>query len=195
MRIEQLNPRERRIIALGVLLAVSLLVVFAVVGPYLARYPYYLDSIAESQHQLERLERVAAQLPRLRGEVAALREHYAAMGHTLEANTAALAAAEMQQLVAEVVSRHGGELQSTRVGRVLEEEGFRRVTVSARMSVTSEVLADVLGDLEYRAPLMFVDNLQVRLENRRVRRGMPVDETGMVSVEFDLFAYMTTDLR
>ena len=195
MRIEQLNPRERRIIALGVLLAVSLLVVFAVVGPYLARYPYYLDSIAESQHQLERLERVAAQLPRLRSEVAVLREHYDAMGHTLEANTAALAAAEMQQLLSEVVSRHGGELQSTRVGRVLEEEGFRRVTVSARMSVTSEVLADVLGDLEYRTPLMFVDNLQVRLESRRVRRGMPADETGMVSVEFDLFAFMMADPR
>ena len=195
MRIEQLNLRERRIVALGVLLAVTLVVVFALVGPYLARYPHYLESIAESRHQLERFERMAAQLPRLRSEVEALRADYEVLGHTLEADTAALAAAEMQQLVAEVVARHGGELQSTRVGRVLEEEGFRRVTVSARMSVTSEMLADVLAELEYRTPLMFIDNLQVRLESRRARRSIRVQETGLVNVEFDLFAYMTADLR
>lgn len=195
MKVEQLNPRERRIVALGLLLALILLVLFLVVGPYLSRYPHYLDSIAESRHQLERLERVAAQLPRLRREVEALREQYAELGHTLEAETPALAAAEMQRLVSEVVARHGGELRSTQVGRVREEEGFRRVTVSVRMSATSEILADILADLEYRTPLMFVDNLQVRLESRRVRRGMAAEETGSVSVEFDLFAYMSADAR
>lgn len=195
MKPEQLQPRERRIVALGLLLALVLVVLFAVVGPYLARYPHYLDAIANFEHQLERLDRSAAQLPRVRAEVQALREQHAELGHVLEAETTALAAAEVQQLLSEVVSRHGGQLHSTQVGRVQEEEGFRRVTVSVRTSVTSEVLADILADLEYRTPLLFVDNLQLRLESQRVRRGMPTEETGMISAEFDLYAYMGAGAR
>ncbi|WP_019570501.1 type II secretion system protein GspM [Thioalkalivibrio sp. ALE11] len=190
MKVEQWNQRERRFVAVGLLLALVMIVVFALVGPYLARYPHYLDAIATAEHQRERLERSAAQLPRLRTEVEALREQHEALGHVLEAETPALAAAEVQQLLSDVVTGHGGELQSTQVRPVREEEGFRRVTVSVRLSVDSEQLAGILSELEYRTPLMFVDDLNLRLESRRVRRGMESEESGRVNAQFDLHAYM-----
>ncbi len=191
MNLDRLKPRERRVVALGLLLALVLIVIFALLIPYVARYNHYLTAIDDQQFRLDRLHAAAAQLPELEAEIEALRAEALARGHLFEQGTPSLAAAQVQELIGRMVDTHGGEVRSMQVGRPLEEQGFTRVSVTVRMAATSEELADLLHEIETRRPLLFVDNLNVRLLRLRQRAGRrPAQETGEVEVDFDVQAYM-----
>jgi general secretion pathway protein M len=186
----RLNPRERRVVALAMLLAAILVLIFGLLVPYLARYSHYIAAIDEGQFRLARLQSAAAQLPPLEAEIEALREQARSRGYLLDAGTPSLAAAQIQEQVGTMVADHGGNILSIQVGRPVEEHGFTRVTVRVRMTSTSEELADLFADIESRRPLLFLDNVQIRLARQRVRRGVAEQATGQVEHEFDLFAYM-----
>ena len=190
MNLDRLKPRERRVVALGLLLALVMIVIFALLIPYVARYNHYLNAIEDQQFRLERLHAAAAQLPELEAEIRGLRAEDMARGYLLEQGTPSLAAAQVQELVGRMVNTHGGEVRSMQVGRPLDEQGFTRVSVTVRMATNGDELADLLADLESRRPLMFVDNVQIRLLRQRTRRRGPAQETGEVEVDFDLQAYM-----
>lgn len=190
MNVDRLKPRERRVVALGLLLALVMIVVFVFLIPYVTRYGHYLGAIEDQQFRLVRLYAAAAQVPELEAELMALRDRDQARGHLLDEGTPSLAAAQVQELVGHLVATHGGEVRSMQVGRPLDEQGFTRVSVTVRMASTSEELADLLADLESRRPLLFVDNVQIRLLRQRARRGGPARESGAVEVGFDLHAYM-----
>jgi general secretion pathway protein M len=190
VNLDRLKPRERRVVALGLLLALLMIVIFALLIPYVARYGHYLNAIEDQQFRLERLHAAAAQLPALEAEIRALRVEDEVRRHLLEQDTPSLAAAQVQALVGRTVAAHGGEVRSMQVGRPLDEQGFTRVSVTVRMATTGDELADLFADLESRRPLMFVDNVQIRLLRQRTRRRGPAQETGEVEVDFDLQAYM-----
>ena len=190
MNMDQWSCRERRIVALGILLGLLLILVFALLLPYAARYSHYLTAIDEQHFRLERLLAMAAQVPALEAEIATLREQVRSQGHLLDQATPSLAAADIQARVAQLVSTHGGNIRSIQVGRPLEEQGFTRVLVSVRMTSTSEELANLFTDIESSRPLFFLDNIQIRLSRQR-GRGATQRETGELELEFDLYAYMS----
>jgi general secretion pathway protein M len=189
-QVGRLSARERRIVALAILLGLILVLIFGLLVPYVARYSHYLTAIDEEQFRLVRLQSAAAQLPPLEAEIEALREQARSRGLLLDAGTPSLAAAQIQEQVGSMVAQHGGNVVSIQVGRPVEEHGFTRVTVRVRMTSTGEELADLFADIESRRPLLFLDNVQIRLARQRVRRGVAEQATGQVEHEFDLFAYM-----
>jgi general secretion pathway protein M len=186
----RLSPRERKIVALAILLAAILILIFGLLVPYVARYSHYVTAIDDGQFRLARLQSAAAQLPPLEAEIEVLREQALSRGYLLDAGTPSLAAAQIQEQVGSMVAAHGGNILSIQVGRPVEEQGFTRVTVRVRMTSTSEELADLFSDIESRRPLLFLDNIQIRVARQRVRRGVAEQATGQVEHEFDLFAYM-----
>lgn len=189
MNMARLSLRERRIVALGLLLALTLVLIFGVLAPYLSRYSHYITAIDEQLFRLERLQAVAVQLPALEAEIEAVRAQALARGYLLEESTPSLAAAQIQEQLARMVAIHGGEVRSMQVGRPLEEKGFHRVSVNVSMTSSSEELADLFFDLESRRPLLFLDNVQIRLARQRARRGAEQD-SGQVELDFDVYAYM-----
>ncbi|AGA33577.1 general secretion pathway protein, putative [Thioalkalivibrio nitratireducens DSM 14787] len=190
MTLENLQPRERRALALGILLLVLVAVGVGVVKPVVDRYRLYHDAVADLGFRLERLAQVAAQGPALDERVADLTETVRSAGLAVERETPALAAADLQRRLGEVVADKGGNVRSTLVMAPQEEEGFVRVAVRMQMSGDSEVLAEVLEAVESARPLIFVDN--VRIQGRRgvVRRGTPDPGAEQVEAQFDAMVFM-----
>jgi general secretion pathway protein M len=164
--------------------------IFVLLAPYLSRYSHYIAAIDEQLFRLERLQAVAAQLPVLEKEIDAVRAQARARGYLLEESTPSLAAAQIQEQLARMVAIHGGGVRSMQVGRPLEEKGFHRVSVNVSMTSSSEELADLFFDLESRRPLLFLDNVQIRLAHQRTRRGTEQETSGQVELGFDVYAYM-----
>lgn len=190
MNLSQLSLRERRIVALGLLFAFLLVFIFALLAPYLSRYGHYLSAIDDQSFRLERLQTAAAQLPELTAEVEAVRTQALMRGYLLEEATPSLAAANIQEQLARLVDRHGGEVRSMQVGRVQDENGFQRVSVNVSMAASTEALAELFADLESRRPLLFIDNVVIRLARARTRTGADQQTSGQLEVDFDVSAYM-----
>lgn len=73
-RLEQLQPRERRILAVGVLVALVLIALLGGVVPIVQKLASTAESVASAGFRLERVQEAAAQLPIVEAEVSAPRK-------------------------------------------------------------------------------------------------------------------------
>lgn len=194
MNPESLQPREQRALAVVLLVAVLLLLGFGIIKPIVERFLLYNQTIEDLTFRIDRLGSVAATAPALAQEVEALNAAVRGSGLTLDRQTSALAAAEMQRSLGELVEEQGGEITSTQVVPVVNEQGFVRVGVRVQMSGDSNVLAGVLESVESGRPLIFVDNIRIReRQERRVpRRSTDTAEVERIDIQFDAFVYMRT---
>lgn len=187
MNPKSLDLRERRVLAVGLLVALVLLVSMALVMPYIARVNHYLLAIEGQSFRLERLGAIAAQLPALEGELAVAREQAIDQSHVLQQSTPSLAAAQVQELLTQRVAIHGGSIQSTQVRAPVVTGELKRISVGISMSATNAELADLFHDLETRRPFLFLDDVQIRAA--RQHRGARADR-GEMDVQFVVYAYM-----
>lgn len=196
MMMNRMNARESRVVAVGLLAVVLILVTFGIVKPYVARYDHYAEAIDEQKFRLQRLIKAKRRLPLLQQQIAALRDYHDKEGLLLEQGTPALAAAQIQQQVAGLVATAGGQITSTQVGRVRDEDGFSRVSVSVRMTGSVEVIAELFAEIETSKPLLFIDDVNVTATQARIRRnanrGDDQDAAPVVRADFELYAYMRT---
>jgi general secretion pathway protein M len=190
VNMERFNARERRVLAVGLLVAVVLVVLLGLLVPYVNQYGRYLEAIDDQQFRLERLQTSARQLPVLEEEITDLRDRARAQGYLLMQDTPALAAAAIQEQMGRMVSAEGGEIRSIQVGQPRDEDGFTRVSVTVRMSASIEEMAALFSEIESRQPLMFIDNVQLRVPRARTRRQAASLETGQLELDFEVYAYM-----
>lgn len=191
MRPEQLQPRERKILALGLLLALLLVVAMGLIVPLARQAIQAQQAIADQSFRLERLQTIVARAPALHTQVAELEAEIARQGLTLHEESEALAAAGLQQQISDVVSRHGGSIQSTRVQPAVTDEGLQRISVRVQMRGDTATLAAILADLEAGQPLLFVDGLSVRAarEFEMVNRRRVAGYLGMTEISLDISAF------
>lgn len=191
MNPESLQPRERRVIALGILAALILAFSVGVVKPVHDRYRHYHEAIEDLGFRIERLSRVVSSRPVLTERLALLGEEVRAAGLTVDRATPALAAADMQRQLGDLVAASGGQVQSTQVVPPVAQEGFLRVAVRIQMSGDSRSLAEVFEAIEGARPLMFIDNVRVQDRQRSAPRGQGGAPAGeQIDVHFDAVVFM-----
>jgi general secretion pathway protein M len=176
-----------------VTLGVVVLVFAAVVWPWLEQNWEYDEEIANRVHQLGRFQALAATRPELERQLEQLRLESRNAAFYLKADTPALAGAELQNQVKQVVEAQGGKLTSTQILKVADEEGATRVSIRVRMTGDTETLLNVLYGLENGQPLLFLDNLSVRarrVSTRRSRRAKTVQRDPL-DINFDLSGYLS----
>lgn len=169
-----MSETRQRCIALGLLGFVLAAVIRGVVLPTLHAHRVRADATRDRVVQIEHYERMASRATHVRRDLGSLEADGTISRETFAEQSAALAAATLQDRMRKVVSQAGGELMST---RVLPDAGagpFGRVAVAARMRVDLDGLQRVLYALESGAPLLLVDKLLVRSARvtrpRRARR-------------------------
>lgn len=158
-----------RLLAMGLLLAALAVVVQLAVVPAWNAYASQGQRLEIARGQLERFQRLAAQLPALRGQVARLRDEDALAPYLVQAANDALAAAELQERLKAITLAHDGRILSTRVLKGATDGPFERVVVEARLEITLEGLQDLLYEVETKKPYLFVEELSVM--QRPHRRG------------------------
>jgi hypothetical protein len=174
-----------RLAAMGILLTALLAVLQLAVVPAWKAYTAKDQQLEIARDQLERLQRLAAQLPALRTQVARLRDEDTLAPFLLQAANDALAAAELQERLKAITLAHDGRVLSTRVLKGAVDGPFERVVVEARLEMSLEGLQDLLYEIHTKKPYLFIDELAIM--SRPLRRGSPAG--GVSSLETRVTLY------
>jgi general secretion pathway protein M len=178
----------RRVLALTLLLAAVALVATGIVLPAVERYQALAGSVADNEAALARFTAAAARLPRLEAEDAALKRALAAQDGFLKATNDSLIAAELQNRIKRAVEANGGQLKSTQILPMSDENGFRKVTARVEIAGDTGALARIWYEMETGAPFLFIDEFDIegRQVLRRNRIGPPLT---LLQTRFELVAY------
>lgn len=184
-----LSPPVSRGLALAILVFVIAGLYYGIVGPLLDNYASTRASIDQLQDTLVRYQRAARELGPRQAELAALKQRQSAQDGFLQGSNDTLVAAQIQNWIKALADAAKGELRSTQVLPAQDEGKLRRITVRGQMSLSYSAAVRVFYGLESAAPLLFVDNVDLRARPAELRnRGTTVD-TDLIDVQFDVYGY------
>lgn len=189
------NQRLRQLLALLILFAVLGLLLVVVLLPLVERWRSDGDSIASLENQLAVYRRVAANLPQQQARLEQLRQNDPAQELYLPESRPALAAADLQQRIGQLVAQSGGQVISTQiVSREDPAAPMPAVALKVHMRGETEQLVRILHGLAYSRPLLLVDNLLVlsnpRLDMQRIYRASERQVLPALDVTFEVVGYM-----
>jgi len=167
-----MNLKNSNLLIIGI----PLIIILAIITFY--QYVYLniqkeLATIKENQEikmrTLEKYITLISQKPDLEKELAQLKEHRKEEESKLiEGQTSALASANLQEMVKEIVTKSGGKISSERVGKTEEYDGFRKINVSIDAVVPDpRALKDILYSIETRTPYLVLKEVDIRVRNFR----------------------------
>ena len=127
------------------------------------------ESEAVKTKTLEKYITLISGRSELEKKLAALKEERKAEDSKLiEGQTLSLAAASLQDMVKDIVTRSAGTISSERVGKPEDLGDFRVVSVSIDAVVPdARSLRDILYAIETRTPYLTIKDLDVRVRNYR----------------------------
>jgi general secretion pathway protein M len=178
-------------LALGILVGVIALFYLTAIAPLVATAREYSEAVDDLRFRLQRYQKVAAEKDDLLAKLEQIKAAGKQDERFIARDTAALASADLQSMVKEIVSQAGGELTSTQVIPERKEENFTRIAVKIRVNGSTDVLRDVLHSIETSKPMLFVENLNIRPirmpRNPATKQSQPVDK---LSFDCDVIGYM-----
>ncbi len=189
-RVVELKSLSReRLLAVGLLLFAIALIYMLVFSPLLTLRKEYSESVDELEFRLERYRKIAAERPLWSRRVEEIKQHGRVSEQYIAKETPALASADLQTLIKEIVTTSGGELISTQVVPEQQEEQLTRIAVRIRMNGSTRVLRDVLHAVETSQPILWVDNLNLRPIRMPMRPGSKA-APDRLSIDFEVVGYM-----
>ncbi|MBK1644991.1 general secretion pathway protein GspM [Thiocapsa imhoffii] len=194
---EQVSSKFFCVLAWLLLGVAPVLLLGVVVAAWTHELGHLATSIADREDQLARFRRIIATLPQLQGELESVRSNESFKAFYFSAPTAALAGAELQRTVQDIVTAANGRLISTQVLPSQPDENPPRVRLRTQIQASTETLLDVLYDLEQARPFLFVDQLSVRSSARpqslaqdpRGIRRSPISTVGELTIRLDIFGF------
>lgn len=181
----------QRWLALGLLALVLLVFVLLVVMPIISKALELNESKHALAFRLQQYQRVLATKDAVAENLEQIKQAYSEQGYLNSRETSALASAEMQEFIKKTIVEAGGQLSSTQVLPVSTKNEFTRITISVRMTGNSEALRSVLYNIETSAPLIVIDQIDVRpmrgIRNRKTRQIEPSNE---LNVNFQTVSFM-----
>ena len=159
--LSKLSPARQRALAVGLLVAVVVIVLAVVLGPIVLLHRHYDAAIADTSDRLTRYERIAAQAPELRAALTGMQQRDGR--RFFLSNTATnLAGAEMQELVKAAVESNGGRITTSQNTTPREDGRFREIGVNVQFFATTPALQKILYAIESHEPYLIVENITVR---------------------------------
>ncbi|MDD2761839.1 MAG: type II secretion system protein GspM [Methylomonas sp.] len=190
------NPRFQRWLAVGLLLLVMAVVIFALFVPLISSGLAYHEEKNDLLFRLQRQQAIAGRESRVAEELEVIKQQFREQGYFSSSSTEALASAELQNIVKTAVSDAGGQLTSTQGLPGKTSDGFFRIAVKVRMTATMEALVGVLQTIENAVPVLIVDQLDINpvrgMRNRSTRKIEPSDQ---LNVSFEVVGFMRSQTQ
>jgi general secretion pathway protein M len=146
--------------------------------------------------QIRHYQRLLSTIPRLRAELERERNNEEIKAFYFDAPTAALAGAQLQGTIQEMVQAAGARLVNSQFLPAEPNEQPSRVRMRAQIQGDTDALLDVLYSIEQARPFLFVDQLSVRSTTRRERRDRrqrgnspPLQIKHELTIRLDAFGY------
>lgn len=143
----------------GAAILLPVLLIAAIALPWVERVGRLDAGIADSLEQLQRYRRLVATLPTLRTELDQVNNNQDFRAFYFEAATPALAGAELQRKVQDIITAAKGRLISTQLLPQEKDEQPARVRLRTQIEGSTETLVDVLHQLDQARPFLFVEQV------------------------------------
>ena len=179
-----------RALALALAVGTGAVLYAALFEPLWISHRNFQQSRLQSAALLAKYQRLGGAVEALEAELAAVQTAQAAQAGFFPGESSSLAAAELQNHVKNIVRLAGEELKSTQVLPVQKEADAERVTIQVQLPLRIQSLQQVLHSLESGAPFVFIDNIDVRRRQVRLRGLQNKNEDVNLDVRFDLTGYM-----
>ncbi len=181
----------QRWLAVGLLLAVLLLVGLLVILPIVNKAMELSEEKNNLVFKLQQYERIMARKEAVTESVNAIKEQYQEHALLNSQGTAALASAEVQESIKQAIVEAGGQLSSTQALPVVDKNDFSRITVSVRMTGSSEVLRAVLYKIETSTPLIVINQIDIRpMRGVRNKITRQIDPSNELNINFQAVSFM-----
>lgn len=152
-------------------------------------------TIGDQQDQLARYQRLLRTLPELRQELERVRNNEAFRSFYIDAPTAALAGAQVQRQMQDLITAADARLISSQLLPEQPGEVPARIRVRTQIQGSTEGLLEILWAVERARPLLFVEQLSIRstarpdlpVPGRSVRR--PPHMAGDLTIRLDIFGF------
>ena len=155
------NSRDRRILAVALLLLVVVSVAAAIAVPVFLLHRHYDQNLAKMTRQWKSQSAFNAMRPKVMRSLDVLRAKDTRKLF-LKGATSALASAELQDQVRQVVEANGGRLISASASPHKDDGAYRTATANFQLNISNANLRRMLYALESREPYLFNDNLVIR---------------------------------
>lgn len=184
-----LSPRLSRALALTILIVLLWFVYSGLVQPLLDHYAEARNSGEQLESVLARARQAGRTLSDLQTELTRLKGHGVSGAGTIQSANESLAAAELQNRIKSSVEAARGELRSTQILPSREEGVFQRISIRGQISGNLEALQRIFYEFESTSPLLFLDNVDIRVRPVRQQNEAPTDNP-VLDVRFDLYGYI-----
>lgn len=185
------NGRMQRWLAVGLLLLVMAVVIFAVLLPLVTTGLAYHEEKNDLLFRLQRQQTIAGRETQVKEQLELIKQQFLEQGYFSTSSTEALASAELQNIVKTAVADAGGQLTSTQGLPGKLTDGFFRVAVKVRMTGTTEALVGVLHTIESAVPVLLVDQLDINpVRGVRNRKTNKIDPSDQLNVSFEVVSFL-----
>jgi general secretion pathway protein M len=179
-----------RIAALSLLFLAMALAGVLVVRPLWDRFSANRELIAELEDRVARFDGIATRQAALERRLAALRRSMNLDELTLQADSATLAAADLQERVKAAVEASGGSLTSTQILDPEQVSSFDRVQVNVRMTGTTPAVQESLYALESGELVLVIDDLLIVTRRSAARlRSRQTVQVDQLDVRFKISGF------
>ncbi|WP_339458257.1 type II secretion system protein GspM [Pseudomonas sp. EA_105y_Pfl2_R69] len=190
--------RLRQLLAVLILLSLISLLLWLVVGPLLSRFQSDEEVIADLQQRLQVYQRLVTELPAQEARLAELKQDSPMSRLLFAESRPALAGAELQQQIGQLVGQSGAQVVSTQIlSRESAEAPVPAVGIKVHLRGETEQLVRLLFDLANHEPLLLVENIVVlsnpRVDMQRIRSLADLKAVPSLDVTFDLKGFIAQE--
>lgn len=188
---QSLSKSQQRHVAIGLLLAVITLVLVLLLWPWYDQIASAKQEINDLVFRIQRYARVIDSRDEVFQKVEISKNVINSLGYFNTQPTPALAEAELQTYIKNVIVAAGGELASTQVLGQSEEDELIHIAVNVRLSGDMNMLRSMLYQLETAKPLMIIEEIDLRpIRGVRNPTTGQLEDSGTVSVNLQVATYM-----
>lgn len=180
MRWMKKDWNRSRALAVALLCLVVSLPVVSLGIPWLSTYQDLSQRRAASRDSLQRYRDVAARLPALQAQLAALRRDHDRAGYWP-------AGSSLADTVKAMVEQHGATLTSAQEKPGISQGGIPQQAVRLSMMARADQLTALLYDLETHEPALFVEDISIT--NRHAFSSSTKNVTGALQVMLEVSGY------
>jgi general secretion pathway protein M len=172
-----------RALALSIFGAVIGLLYVGIVSPLVELYQSREATLAERQSLIPRLERLAAEIPMLRAQLAELQATGTTREVALDGASDALASANLQSRIEQLATANGVTITSTEALPAEDRAPYRRIGLRLTVNGQFEALVRLLSAIEEAQPPLVVGNLQMH----GLFRAIEVRTTRALDTRFEVY--------
>jgi len=176
--------------AVALLFGCAIVLYFLIVAPIVNEYSAKQHQAVMLQEQISRYRAIADRQGGLKTQLLELESSNELTDLYWTGGTAAVAGANLQMLVNQLVVKSGGSVQS--IANLTDKKSEQAATIAIKVLFSAEMAAiqKILHEIERQQPILFVDTIELRKRRvRKRRKAVSNDQNSKLQVVLNISGY------